>query len=34
MRITVAYLEANPQRLHEDFIELTLQALRKAWPCR
>ena len=33
-RISVAYLEANPQRLHENFIELTIEALRKAWPCK
>lgn len=30
----VAYIDARPNRLHEDFRALTWEALRDAWPCR
>jgi hypothetical protein len=33
VRVVVAYLEANPQRLHESFQALTIFAFRTAWPC-
>lgn len=33
-RVVVKYLEQNPQRLHEDFKKLALEAMRRAWPCR
>jgi hypothetical protein len=33
-RIVVAYIEARPERMHEDWRKLALEALREAWPCR
>jgi hypothetical protein len=33
VRVVVAYLEANPQRLHESFQALTILAFRTTWPC-
>jgi hypothetical protein len=33
-RIVIAYIEARPARMHEDFRDLALEALRAAWPCR
>jgi Rap1a immunity proteins len=34
IRTVVAYLEANPRRLQEDFRLLANEAMAKAWPCR
>jgi len=34
VRVVVAYIERRPQRMHENFKELTLEALHDAWPCR
>src|SRR4051794_16854802 len=34
VRVVVAYIERRPQRMHENFKELALEALRDAWPCR
>jgi hypothetical protein len=34
VRVVVQYLEARPNRLHERFEGLALEALAKAWPCR
>jgi Rap1a immunity proteins len=31
VRVVVAFLDANPHRLHEDFAVLALEAMRKAW---
>jgi hypothetical protein len=33
-RTVVRYIDDRPSRLEEDFRELTLEALRRAWPCR
>jgi hypothetical protein len=33
VRVVVAYIEARPNRMHEDFKVLALEALRAAWPC-
>jgi Ssp1 endopeptidase immunity protein Rap1a len=33
VRVVVAYVDAVPQRAHEHFLVLALEALRKAWPC-
>ncbi|MPZ36605.1 MAG: hypothetical protein GEU95_00850 [Rhizobiales bacterium] len=33
-RVIVAYIRARPSRLHEDFRNLAVEALRAAWPCR
>ena len=33
VRVVVAYIEARPARMHEDFRVLALEALREAWPC-
>ena len=31
-RVVLQYIEAQPERMHEDFRALTLQAFHKAWP--
>ena len=33
LRVSVAFLEANPHRLHESFVVLTVEAFGRAWPC-
>ena len=33
-RVVVEYIEAEPQRMHEDFRQLTLEAFHDAWPCK
>ena len=33
-RVVVNYIEARPQRMHEDFRTLTLEAFHNAWPCK
>jgi Ssp1 endopeptidase immunity protein Rap1a len=33
IRVVLAYLNKNPQRLHDLFSVLTVDALREAWPC-
>jgi hypothetical protein len=32
-KVVIAYIEARPARMHEDFRQLALEALRTAWPC-
>jgi hypothetical protein len=34
IRVVVAYLEARPRDLHEDFTILSIRALNAAWPCK
>ena len=34
VRVIVAYIERRPQRMHEDFRTLALEAMHEAWPCR
>jgi|SRR5260370_32408902 hypothetical protein len=34
VRGVIAYIEGRPQRMHESFNGLALEALRTAWPCR
>ena len=33
-RVVVRYIEARPERMHEDFRVLTLEAFHDAWPCK
>jgi Rap1a immunity proteins len=33
IRVTVQYIEARPQRMHEPFVSLAVEALHDAWPC-
>ena len=33
-RVVVNYIEARPERMHEDFRRLTLEAFHYAWPCK
>ncbi|MGA6937277.1 MAG: Rap1a/Tai family immunity protein [Pseudolabrys sp.] len=33
VRVVAAYIDARPNRLHEDFRVLALEAFRDAWPC-
>ena len=32
--VVVAYIDARPARMHENFALLALEALREAWPCK
>jgi len=32
--VVVTYIAARPARMHENFKDLALEALRAAWPCR
>ena len=32
-RVVVQYIDARPTRMHEDFVNLALEALKAAWPC-
>src|SRR5262249_11693751 len=34
IRVVVSYTRNIPQRTHEAFVHLALEALQKAWPCR
>jgi hypothetical protein len=34
VRVIIAFLEARPQRLNEDFSLLAVEAVRDAWPCK
>jgi Rap1a immunity proteins len=34
MQVIIAYIEARPQRLHEDFRVLAVEAMQTAWPCK
>jgi Rap1a immunity proteins len=34
IRVVLAYIERRPQRMHEDFLVLAIEAMRQAWPCR
>ena len=33
-RVVTKYIEARPNRWHESFLKLTLEALGEAWPCK
>jgi Ssp1 endopeptidase immunity protein Rap1a len=33
MRVVVKFLDDHPERLHENFVQLTLEAFHQAWPC-
>lgn len=33
-KVVLKYIEDRPERLHEPFVFLAIEALRKAWPCR
>ena len=33
-RVVVQYIDAHPARMHEDFRELALEAMKAAWPCK
>jgi hypothetical protein len=34
IRVVIRYLEQQPERLHEPFNGLVLEALSSAWPCK
>jgi hypothetical protein len=34
VRVVVRYIEARPQRMHEPFVGLVMEALHDAWPCK
>jgi Ssp1 endopeptidase immunity protein Rap1a len=34
IRVVVAYVDQRPERMHEHFEGLALEALQRAWPCR
>jgi len=33
-RVAVTYIEARPERMHEDFRVLAVEAMKIAWPCK
>lgn len=33
MRVVIQYIDSQPARQHENFFALTIEALRKEWPC-
>jgi Rap1a immunity proteins len=34
IQVIIAYIEARPQRMREDFRVLAVEAMQKAWPCK
>jgi Ssp1 endopeptidase immunity protein Rap1a len=34
IQVIIAYIEARPQRMHEDLRVLAVEAMQKAWPCK
>jgi Rap1a immunity proteins len=34
MAVVIKYIEARPERMHEQFGKLALEALTAAWPCK
>jgi hypothetical protein len=32
--VVIKYIEARPERMHEPFGNLALEALKEAWPCK
>jgi Rap1a immunity proteins len=34
IRVIIKFIEARPERMHEPFILLALEAMRNAWPCK
>lgn len=34
MRVIARYIEARPQRMHEEFRKLAIEAMEAAWPCK
>jgi Rap1a immunity proteins len=33
VRVVISYVEARPERMHEDIRQLALEAFHRAWPC-
>lgn len=33
-RVVIRYIEEHPQRMHKPFLNLAVEALHDAWPCR
>ena len=33
IRLVIAYIQARPERMQEDFMDLANEALQQAWPC-
>jgi len=34
VRVVIKYIEVRPERMHEPFGKLALEALEEAWPCK
>jgi Rap1a immunity proteins len=34
VRVVTKYIDERPERLHEQFVFLAIEALRTAWPCK
>jgi hypothetical protein len=32
--VVIKYIEARPERMHEQFGDLVFEALTAAWPCK
>ena len=34
IRVVIRYIDRQPERMHEEFFQLAIEALQQAWPCR
>jgi hypothetical protein len=34
IRVVLVYIQRRPQRMHEDFQDLAIEAFHEAWPCK
>jgi hypothetical protein len=34
VRVVVSYIERRPERMHENFVSLAIEAVHQAWPCK
>jgi hypothetical protein len=34
VRVVLKYIDIRPERMHEDFRVLAIEAMKTAWPCK
>lgn len=34
VRVVLTYIDSRPERMHEDFRVLAIEAMKTAWPCK
>ena len=34
VRVVIRFIDQRPERMHEEFFQLAIEALQQAWPCR